>query len=177
MTEWTLDPALTLCARLLLIALFAGSLTHKLKSPTEFIESVSQYELISARLSTAAAWLFIACELIAIALLALGRPEGAVAAITLLVVYTAAISINLMRGRTDIDCGCAGPAARQSLSSWLIVRNVALTAVAVVAMIPSEIRSLGTLDLITVVSVVISGSLCYAAFNALAATHDSSATT
>ena len=38
----------------------------------------------------------------------------------LLFVYAAGISINLYRGRSDIDCGCGGPESAQRLSGWLI---------------------------------------------------------
>ncbi len=52
------------------------------------------------------------------------RIAGAVAALLLLLIYSAAIAINLWRGRVDIDCGCGSVAYR--LSGWLLLRNVLL---------------------------------------------------
>ena len=85
---------------------------------------------------------------IAAALLVPGTWQGAgLLAATVLSGYTAAIAINLYRGRRDVDCGCFGPAGRtQTLSEWLIVRNVASIGVAFVAAAPVGVRSLGSLD-------------------------------
>ena len=52
------------------------------------------------------------------------RIAGAGASLLLLLIYSAAISINLWRGRVDIDCGCASVAYR--LSGWLLLRNALL---------------------------------------------------
>lgn len=54
------------------------------------------------------------------------RPYAAVAAAALLVIFSAAIGINLLRGRREIDCGCFSSALKQQLSGWLLVRNAAL---------------------------------------------------
>ena len=41
----------------------------------------------------------------------------------LLVIYTIAIVINLLRGRYEISCGCGGVVGTHSLSWWLVGRN------------------------------------------------------
>ena len=50
--------------------------------------------------------------------------------LALLVLYSAAIAINLLRGRRDIECGCGGAATHVPLSGWLLARNAALMATA-----------------------------------------------
>ena len=41
-----------------------------------------------------------------------------------------AIAVNLIRGRTEIDCGCFNSELKQRLSGWLVLRNVALAGLA-----------------------------------------------
>jgi len=50
-------------------------------------------------------------------------PWTELAAAALLLVFAAAMAINLKRGRRHIDCGCFQSALRQSLSLSLVVRN------------------------------------------------------
>lgn len=58
------------------------------------------------------------------------RPFAAMAAVALLAVFTAAIGINLARGRREIDCGCFSSVLKQHLSGWLLLRNGLLIALA-----------------------------------------------
>lgn len=48
-------------------------------------------------------------------------------AISLLLIYTFAILINLLRGVTEIDCGCGGAVGEHTLSYSLIIRNSIIT--------------------------------------------------
>ena len=50
-------------------------------------------------------------------------PWAELAAAALLLVFAAAMGINLKRGRRHIDCGCFQSALKQSLSWTLVVRN------------------------------------------------------
>lgn len=47
-------------------------------------------------------------------------------AILLLIIYTIAIIINLVKGRVDFDCGCGGLVGAHKLSKNLVFRNVLL---------------------------------------------------
>ncbi len=84
--------------------------------------------------------------------------------------YACAMALNLARGRRHIDCGCMGPAARQALSGWLIVRNVviALTAVGVSALTPAG-RTLVWLDVLTIGAGVAVLAIVYSSVNHLIA--------
>jgi hypothetical protein len=52
------------------------------------------------------------------------RAGAAATAAALLLFYAAAIAVNLLRGRSDIDCGCGS--RPQPLSWWLLLRNMLL---------------------------------------------------
>lgn len=75
---------------------------------------------------------------------------AAVALVLLLGLFSGAIAINLIRGRTDIDCGCFGPVLRQKLSGWLLLRNLALIVLAAAVALPEASRSIHPLDGVTI---------------------------
>jgi hypothetical protein len=120
-----LDPVFGWIVRLGLALLFAAAVTHKLRDMPRFIATLQGYRLLPRALAAPAAIVLCAAEGATAATLAVPAldPLGAIAALGLLCTYGAAVGINLARGRRDIDCGCLGPANRQTLSPWLLVRN------------------------------------------------------
>lgn len=88
---------------------------------------------------------------------------------TLLLLYATSISINLYRGRRDIDCGCNGPATTQAISWWLVGRNLVFLGLVLIAIGPSAERSLNWLDLFTILFGVLVASGLYLGFNQLLA--------
>lgn len=122
------DPLFAWIAALLLALTFARAAWHKLTDLDMFRAIAEAYELLPARLVHIAAPLLVACEAgLALALLVPSwRAPAAFGAVVLLLAYAAAITINLLRGRTDIDCGCGG--SGEGLSWLLVVRNLALAA-------------------------------------------------
>ena len=44
--------------------------------------------------------------------------------LALLIIYTTAITVNLIRGRKEISCGCGGLIGSHQLSWWLVLRNI-----------------------------------------------------
>jgi hypothetical protein len=85
----------------------------------------------------------------------------------LLLAYAGVMTINLMRGRRFIDCGCGG--ATQPLSIGLVLRNVVLAVAAITALVPAPTRPLGWLDVVSMgAGVLVLGTL-YAATNQLLA--------
>ena len=147
-----LDPALGWTLRLFLAALFARALHGKLRAPGEFVAAIRGYQLLPPVLVGVAAAGLLAVEAVIVALLLLPSlaPGAAVAAAGLLLVYAAAIGINLARGRRDIDCGCTGPLRRQSLHELLIGRNLVYAGLASLAALPLGARALGWLDFTTI---------------------------
>ena len=112
---------------------------HKARNHLAFRGILIQYRLMPENLVRAAAPLIVATEAAAgLALLApaamLPRAAAALPAALLLFLYTGAIAVNLMRGRTFIDCGCGGQPT--PLSGWLLARNGLLLCLAWAAATP-----------------------------------------
>jgi hypothetical protein len=167
----SLDPVLRLLIRAGLALLFASAAAHKLRDLTAFRASLAAYELVPRTVVRGVSVLIAAGEgIVAGALLLLGSSAlPALAAAALLGVYTSAIAINLMRGRRDIDCGCAGPMRRQPLGAGLVVRNLVLFSAAVVSALPADPRAFVWIDVFTVVSGLAASCLLYRAVETLLA--------
>ena len=145
-----LDPIISLTLRLCLGLLFATAASHKLRDPLAFRDTLERYELLPTALVGPVGVTLMASELF-IAFTVLFVRASCIAAAVVLAAYTLAIGINLVRGRTDLGCGCMGPAASAPISGWLVARNLVLLAVAVVASLPHGARTLLWFDGITLV--------------------------
>ncbi|UCE85051.1 MAG: DoxX family membrane protein [Deltaproteobacteria bacterium] len=162
------DPAIQTPVRLALGLLLLGSSWHKLRHGAHFHAALEQYRVLPSRSTRAAAAALTAAELcVGIALFAGVAPRlAALAAAALLGSYSAAIAVNLARGRRDIDCGCAGPGARRPLSEGLLARNAVLIFGAALCALPSGARPLVWVDALTVTAGVAALALLYAACDA-----------
>lgn len=141
------DPLLHVQIALGLTLLFASTAAHKVRHSARFQAQLAEYRLLPAMLVGPVAWLIVLVELgIAFALPwpAL-RPAAGAAAAAVLVGYGLAISVNLLRGRSYIDCGCGDTPVL--LSSWLLLRNGLLAAAAAALMLPIADRTMGWADL------------------------------
>ncbi len=148
-----IDPAIAGMARATLALIFLASGFGKARNLRWFAGVLHDYGIVPASLvwplavAIPAAEIFAALGLLAAALSAL----SAAVLIVLLAGFSLAIGSNLARGRRDIDCGCLGPAAQRSaLSAWLIVRNLALLALAAVPLAPVLVREIVWIDFLTV---------------------------
>jgi uncharacterized membrane protein YphA (DoxX/SURF4 family) len=105
----------------------------KLPRRAEFAAAVRNYRLVPDRAGEVIGNVLPPVELGAGALLALGlgiRPVAALLALFLLV-FSGAVAVNLLRGRT-IDCGCFGPVAQRKITWLTVARNGILIAAAAV---------------------------------------------
>ena len=86
---------------------------------------VANYRLVPRWMNWPAAALLPPAEMIlGIALLSAQlRPWPELAAMALLILFAAAMTINIRRGRDHIDCGCGETFLRQTLSWGLVARN------------------------------------------------------
>lgn len=160
-----LDPALQGTLRLALAWLLLAAGAHKLRHPAAFREALAGYRLLPRGLGGLAARVLTALELgSGLALLAPGpaRFAGVVAA-GLFALYAGAITLNLARGRRQIDCGCGGPGRRRPLSGGLVARNLLLVCAAVASSCPAASRPLVWLDVVTVGAGALVLALLYAA--------------
>lgn len=162
-----IDPAVHALLRAGLALVLAGAAAHKLRDLHAFRVALGDYQLVPWAATGVLAPALVAAELAAAALLVspLARPWGFAAAAALVATYSAAIAVNLVRGRRDIDCGCFGPALRVGLGGGLLARNAVLLAAAIAGFAPVAPRALGALDAATV-----AGALAFLAFAHAAAT-------
>jgi hypothetical protein len=149
-----LDPVVEIVLRGGLALLFGSTAFEKVRDFAGFRAALIGYALLPERLAGAIAAGLAGCEAaLAVALVAPVAAElratALVASAALLALYGAAIAVNLARGRRDIECGCAGPAARQPLSEWLLARNAVLVAAALVCLGGAASRPLVWVDALT----------------------------
>jgi hypothetical protein len=165
------DPVFAWILRASLAALFAIAAVHKIRDPRVFLRTFSDYELLPPLFTTPGAIVLVVAELsIAVALWV--DPDGGragLAAVALLSIYTFAIAVNLLRGRRKIDCGCFGPAHRQPLAGWLVLRNGILVMAAAAICLPISERSLHLLDGLSLLGGFLTLALLFNAINVLAA--------
>lgn len=93
--------------------------------------SIREYQIINASLASKALALFIISELfISLSLFIYGITTlNIVLCIFLLVLYSAAILINLRRGYKNISCGCGSVFENDELNISIIIRNIILIAI------------------------------------------------
>ena len=143
------DPGYFLTLRWMLASVFLVAMVHKLKDPVLFRVTLEDYQLIPHTMLRPAFFALVAIEFLIGGALLLNVQVAGLAGAILLIVYSLAMGINLLRGRTEIDCGCSGPAVRQSLSIWLVVRNAVLVVLAIITLSGETDRLLGILDWFT----------------------------
>lgn len=107
-----------------LALVFVVSVSHKLRDYPRFRASLAAYQLFPDSLLGIFAPLVILLELAAIVAILLPTGPGVSIAFGLLLIYTLALTINLLRGNTAIDCGCGD--LPTPISGWLLLRNGAL---------------------------------------------------
>jgi hypothetical protein len=166
-----IDPVVSWTIALSVAALFAVAAAHKLGDWTKFGEAVRNYQLLPRRVVPFAAAMVTALELGAalLILIAATRPFGALLAAGLLAGYATAMAINLARGRVHLDCGCLGVGQRQAVRWWMVGRNLAIAALALLAGQPLVARELTLLDADTVVCTAVTLAILYTAQNVLGA--------
>lgn len=130
-----LDPVVGRAVGAALSVIFLTGAWQKLRDLPLFQANVENYRLLPEGLTWAVAVLLASWELAMGVLLLFGptRTVAAVLTVGLLSVVTAAVVLNLMRGRTGIDCGCGslgGHVGDQTLSWGLVIRNGVLVVAA-----------------------------------------------
>jgi hypothetical protein len=166
-----MDPVFDTTLRGALALLFFSAALHKLRAPAEFHGTLAEYRLLPGWATRIAAVLIVSGELAAATMLVLPslRASGAVVAFLLLCAYTSAIAVNLLRGRREINCGCSGAALRQPISAWLLARNAALAAMALLCLLPAHGRALVWIDGASVLGGVLVLAAVYVSSNRMLA--------
>ncbi|NJD35024.1 MAG: DoxX family membrane protein [Betaproteobacteria bacterium] len=171
-----LDPvaASAMCAFLAVI--FLTGAWQKLRDLSLFQANIDNYRLLPDGLAWPVAIVLPMWELAAgvLVLFDSTRTAGAALAIGLLLVVTAAVVTNLMRGRTEIDCGCGslgGHVGDQTLNWGLTVRNALLALAALLALREDAARALVWIDYLSVAGGTLGLLGLYVTANQLMANH------
>ncbi|MGG4605352.1 MauE/DoxX family redox-associated membrane protein [Paenalcaligenes sp. Me131] len=149
-----MDPLLGYVAAASLCILLLASAIEKIRYFSVFEGAVVAYRLVPDWFARFVASGFVVVELLAAVLLLWPtfRVMGGWLAVGLLLVATAAMTINLLRGHTDVSCGCGSLKEKSAgLSWWLVVRNLLLLVAlsAVVWPVNATERVLGWVDGLT----------------------------
>ncbi len=123
----------TIAGRVLLSATFIQAGVQKIRYHAQLGGVISHYSILPVALVPLASWLVPPAELALGVALLVPSSWSALAAAGLISLFTAAIVINLARGRTHIDCGCFQSGLRQELGWGLVWRNGVLLLVAAYA--------------------------------------------
>lgn len=89
--------------------------------------------------------------------------------IALLLIFAAAMGINIVRGRREIDCGCGRSDLRQPLSWLLVVRNLVLAALLLPGLAMAQRPALVSIDSLIALAGGLAIVLLYHLFNAIGA--------
>ena len=111
-------------ARVVLAVVFAVAAWGKLTDRAGTRQAVSDFG-VPAPAARTAAFLLPVAELTVALLLLLGGAVGAVGALFLLGLFSAAVGVSLARGRRP-DCHCFGQARSQPVSGRTLARNAGL---------------------------------------------------
>ena len=148
------------------LLLFAAA-AHKLRDLPGFRAALAGYGVLPERALRPAAAAVPAAEL-AVGAGCLVPGAGLLpplAAAGLLLLYSAAATLALARGRGAVDCGCGGPGGPRPLSGGLLARNAVLIALFGVCALPAAARPLVWLDALAATSLVAVLALLHAALD------------
>lgn len=177
-----LDPLIFRLITMLFALLLITAGAHKLGHLPRFQGILKNYQILPEHLVSIVSRLVPFVEI----LLGLGWvftwQIDLVSALTaaLLAAYALAMGLNLLRGRTYIDCGCGFAASKQSgenvgmqqLSIWLVYRNLLLIVLALMANIGTTARAFAVLDYFSIIAATLALVFAYTAFNQLLVNHN-----
>ena len=124
-----MHPFLSLSLRLVLGGMWLLAGVSKLRFPGSRAQMVEQFELLPASIAALVGQLLPWAEL-TLGIVVLTGAElhwSLLMSAVLLVVFTLAVSINLVRGR-HFDCMCFGEMGQSQISWWTVTRNSVLLA-------------------------------------------------
>ncbi|HJT58786.1 MAG TPA: MauE/DoxX family redox-associated membrane protein [Ktedonobacteraceae bacterium] len=139
--------------RLLLGLILLSASVSKLVHRSRFESGIQEYQILpdflesKLALSTVLSFCIPLAELVA----AIGLISGllllpaSILALGMFLIFSGAIVINLVRGRFDLSCHCAGTLGDHHISWWLVRRNgVFVAGLLVLLMTPSDVFTIET---------------------------------
>ena len=133
-----------IAVRTLIALVYLAAAIGKMRHWAVFQGVVANYRLLPEVLVAPFAYLLPPFEALLGAMLLLGllSPWAEAVAVALLLLFAAAMAINIMRGRRHIDCGCFQSALKQTLSWILVARNCVLALLLGLALLTQGPRDL-----------------------------------
>ncbi len=121
-------PEIEMAVRTLVALVFLSAAVGKLRHLAVFGAVLANYRLLPEAFVAPVAHVLPPLEAVVglALLLGLGAPWSEAAAAGLLSLFAAAMAVNIMRGRRDIDCGCFQSVLKQTLSWTLVGRNLVM---------------------------------------------------
>jgi len=166
-----IDPVIQYCILGAFALMFALSAMEKYHDREAFQQHVNDYQLLPGAVVPGIASLVIAFEVVAATLLITAAYRyGAIIGIVMLAGYALAITLNLWRGRTHIDCGCLGSSG-EGISGFHVLRNLIMISLLVLTLLPAATRPLVWLDYLVIMAWLASAILTYVTANLLLASH------
>ncbi|CDY75438.1 Methylamine utilization protein MauE [Caballeronia glathei] len=158
-----LDPVILMVSLATIAIVVLLGAAAKLREPAKFSDTLAAYHLLPPFALTPVAYAIPALEALgAVGLLfPATRLAAACVVIALFAVFGTALAINVVRGNTDIDCGCAGFTAStreapKKIGWWHVARVAVLAAVASAALVTQDPRPIVWFDYFTAAA----GTLC-----------------
>ncbi|MEM6583332.1 MAG: MauE/DoxX family redox-associated membrane protein [Pseudomonadota bacterium] len=126
--------------------LFSMSAYHKFSAPVYYEQLTSRYmpSLPSGKGPVMALALFESAIAVAL-ILPESRAAATLVAAVLLACYALLMTLEMLRGRSGLQCGCAGPDSELGLSWALVARNMVCVAAALLALTANFSQSIGWL--------------------------------
>lgn len=177
-----LDPLILRIISFAFALLFLSAAAHKISTKLQFRGIIEAYQVLPNGLVPLVAGaiplfeVFLGLAWLSTVVQSWSGIIVPLATAMLLTAYGMVIGINLVRGRTYIDCGCGFSSAAgnnkgggdiQQLSGGLIVRNLALILAALITTLPSSERLLGIIDYFSAFSALVALVLLYGASHQL----------
>lgn len=159
----TIDPAIAILILAGVALLFTAAAVHKFRDLRRFDEIFAAYGLFPSSARPVLSRLVPPIEAAVAAGLSVNalRTAAVCVGILMLVAYAAAIAVNLLRGRSDLACGCGGPDDRRPIAAWMVCRNILIAALLVMALLPWSARPLVATDAVTIVFGILTCTLVY----------------
>jgi len=144
-----------------LVCLFVQAAWHKLGAPQYYRRLMTRY--VGRLGGGIAVWLVALLEAyIALSLLLpQSRSAGLAAAAALLLAYGGLMASQVLRGESNMQCGCAGPGSQLGVSWALVVRNGVCAGLALLAMTSGGTANAGWIGLVISLLVALFALLVY----------------
>jgi uncharacterized membrane protein YphA (DoxX/SURF4 family) len=154
-----------IAVRTLIALVYLAAAIGKIRHWAVFQGVVANYRLLPDVLVAPFAYCLPPIEALLGAALLCGllSPWADLAAAALLLVFAAAMGINLKRGRQHIDCGCFQSVLKQTLSWTLVVRNGVLALLLGIALLTTR----GAADLRMTIDGLLAGGVLFVILQSL----------